>query len=68
MLITPYQKTELIIGTLLFFIMFYGLYRFLNKEINYLEVFIMGIFIFLILLVKDISLNYTIMTSTIENQ
>ncbi len=62
MLLTTYQITELIIGLFLFFPLFYLYYRLQNEEPVVLNIIISGIFFIFILLIKNIIVNYAILT------
>jgi hypothetical protein len=60
MLISNYQKTELLIGTV-FFILFYLIYLFLsNSEINYLDIIWCSFTLFIALLFKFFYIKYNL--------
>lgn len=60
MLISNYQKTELLIGTV-FFILFYLIYLFLsNSEISYLDIIWCSFTLFIALLFKFFYIKYNL--------
>lgn len=60
MLISNYQKTELLIGTV-FFILFYLIYLFLsNSEISYLDIVWCSFTLFIALLFKFFYIKYNL--------
>lgn len=62
MLLTTYQITELIIGFFFFLPLFYLYYRLINEDPLVLNIIVSALFFTFILLIKNITVNYAILT------
>jgi hypothetical protein len=62
-----YQILELIFGFLLFLPLFYLYYKLQNKSISIYNVLITGIFLTIIIFIKNIVVNYYEMVFILEN-
>ncbi len=58
LLLTNYQKIELIFAFILFLPLFYFYYKIQNIQVSLLNIFLTGIFLLIILLIKNIIMNY----------
>ncbi len=58
LLLTNYQKIELIFAFILFLPLFYFYYKIQNIQVSLLNIFLTGIFLFIIILIKNIIMNY----------
>ncbi len=58
LLLTNYQKLELIFGFILFLPLFYFYYKIQNIQVSLFNIFFTGICLIIILLIKNIIINY----------
>ena len=62
-MLTIYQKTELIFGTILFIFFYYLIIRFNNLEISYYDIIVTAILYLIIMYLRYYFINYYILQS-----
>ena len=67
MLLSKYQKTEIITGTLLFPIIYYYYLTYIHKEIMIVDIIWCTLTLFLILLFKNLYVNFNLLQTQNQN-